>query len=95
MLDKKLPKGGHDFTIKGRSGFKRKLNSLTRYGNFSNLKNNRKEAVSIFKKLVPTIRRNGKIPFSTRQRAARQFAKSSDVTKEDLRDFKKILDYYK
>ncbi len=95
MFTKKLPKGGNDFTMQGRSGFKRKLSNLTRYGQFSNLKNNRKEAIDIFSDLVPTIRRDGKIPLSARLRSSRKFAKLSGVTKDDLRDFKKILDYYK
>lgn len=95
MFTKKLPKGGNDFTMIGRSGFQRKLNDLTRYGQFSNLKNNRKEAIIIFENLVPTIRRDGKIPLSARLRSSRKFAKSPGVTKQDIRDFKKILDYYK
>ncbi len=91
----KLPKGGNDFRISGSSGFARKLADLTRHGQFSNLKNNRSQAIKIFEKLVPSIRRNGKLPLSTRQRSSREFAKLSGTTRQDERDFRKILDIYK
>lgn len=92
---KKLPQGGNSFRISGQHGFGQKFSNLTRFGQFSNLKNNKAEAIRIFESLVPTIRRDGKIPFSTRRRAFLEFSESPDVTKEDKRDFQKILDFYK
>jgi hypothetical protein len=91
----KLPKGGNSFRMSGVGGFIRKFSSVVRYGKFSNLQNNKDLAIKIFKKLVPTIRKDGKIPYSTRVRAARKFAESSKTTKQDAEDFKKILDNYK
>ncbi len=91
----KLPKGGNSFRMSGSSGFARKLSDITRHGQFSNLSNNKELAIKIFNKLIPTIRRDGKIPYSTRVRSAREFAESSKTTKQDAADFKKILDNYK
>lgn len=95
MLSKKLPEGNNSFRMGGASGFTRKLANLTRHGKFSGLKNNRDQAIRIFKTLVPTIRKNGKIPLSTRRRAYLKFAGLPGTTKQDERDFKKILEHYK
>lgn len=95
MLSKKLPAGGSSFKIYGTGGFRRKFSSLVSYGRFSSLKNNKQLAVKIFKGLVPTIKRDGKIPFSTRSRAIRRFDKHPDTTRQDTENFKKILEFYK
>lgn len=95
MFSKKLPIGSNDFRMSGSSGFVKKLANLTRHGQFSNLRNNRDQAIKIFQTLIPTIKRDGKIPFSTRQRAYRKFISLPGTTRDDERDFKKILDYYK
>lgn len=95
MFSKKLPSGRSDFRMSGSSGFKRKLSNLTRYGQFNNLKNNRSQAISIFNDLAPLIRKNGKLSLSVRQRAVRKFASLPNTTRQDERDFRKILDYYK
>jgi len=92
---KKLPKGGNDFRVSGRHGFSQKLSSMTRFGRFSNLKDNKKDITRIFESLTPTLRRDGKIPLSTRRRAFLEFSRISGVSKQDQRDFKKILDSYK
>jgi hypothetical protein len=89
-----LPKGS-DFRLSGPGGFNRALYRIVRRGSFSSLKNNRSEIQKIFKSLKPTIKRNGKIPYSTRIRASRKFSSLPGVSKPDVRDFKKILDYYK
>ncbi len=89
-----LPKGS-DFRLSGSRGFNRALYRIVRRGSFSSLKDNQSEIQKIFKSLKPTIRRNGKIPSSTRIRASRQFSSLPGVSRLDVRNFKKILDYYK
>ncbi len=95
MPKDKLPSGGNSFRMSGSSGFSRNFSNLTRNGQFSNLKNNSEAATKIFESLVPALRRNAKLPYSTRIRAVQKFAKSPKVTKDDIRDFKKIIDIYK
>lgn len=95
MLSKKLPQGGHSFKMSGSSGFARKFSSMVNFGEFSSLKNNKELAIRIFKKLSETIRDDGKIPFSSRVRAVREFAQSPDTSEQDADNFKKILDNYK
>lgn len=95
MLSKKLPPAGHKFKMSGTGSFSRKFSSMIRYGEFSNLKNNKDLALKIFKRLSGTIRRYGRIPLSSRTSALREFSKDPKTTKEDVRDFKKILDHYK
>ncbi|PKM91274.1 hypothetical protein CVU82_01595 [Candidatus Falkowbacteria bacterium HGW-Falkowbacteria-1] len=95
MLSKKLPTGGSSFKISGTGGFERKFFNLVNYGQFSSLKNNREIAIKIFKGLVPTIKRDGKIPLSTRIRAVSEFDKYPNTTRQDVLNFKKILEFYK
>ena len=96
MFSKKLPStSGGKFKMSGPGGLEHKLSNLTRYGQFSNLKNNRSQAISIFKDLAPLLRKNGKLSLSVRQRAARRFAALPNTTRQDERDFRKILDHYK
>lgn len=95
MLEKKLPPGGSSFRMSGSSGFIRKLYSLTNSGSFSSLKDNRDEVVSIFQGLVSTIRKDGKIPSGTRSRAVSQFSRIKGVSRLDISNFRKIIDYYK
>ena len=90
-----LPEGGSSFRMGGRSGFGVKFSKLTRTSQFSSLRNNRSDAEKIFKSLVPTIKRNGKIPLSTRQRAHRKFAAIPGTTKQDERSSRRVLDVYK
>ncbi len=95
MLSKKLPTTGHSFKMSGSGGFSRKFSSMVRYGQFSGLKNNKELAIKIFEKLSKTIKDNGKIPLSTRVSALREFDKDPKTTKQDTRNFKKILENYK
>ncbi|MFA5643914.1 MAG: hypothetical protein WC928_00085 [Patescibacteria group bacterium] len=95
MLNKRLPKGDNDFRLQGISGFNRAFSNLIRYGKFSSLKDNKKQIEDIFRSLQSTIRRNGKIPYSTRYRMFLKFVKIPGVTRIDERNFKEILDFYK
>ncbi len=90
-----LPKGGNSFRMCGSSGFRRALSNLTRRGSYSNLKNNEEAIIRIFSGLRNSIRRNGKLSLMERSRAARAFSSSSNTTRQDIRDFRKILDAYK
>ena len=91
----KLPPGGNDFRMQGISGFNRAFSNLIRYGKFSGLQDNKEEIERIFESLVPTIRRDGKIPYSTRRQALLRFMSLSGTTKQDERNFRELLDFYK
>jgi hypothetical protein len=95
MPSSKLPKGGNDFRMSGVSGFSRSFSDLIRHGKFSNLKDNKAEVEKIFNSLIPTIRRNGKIPYTTRRQALLKFMKISGTTKQDERNLRELLDVYK
>lgn len=95
MLSNKLPKGGNDFRMEGISGFKTKFRSLIRYGKFATLQDNKDEIENIFSSLVETIRRDGKIPYSTRREAIFRFMRISGTTKQDEKSLKELLDFYK
>lgn len=95
MSSIKLPAGGNDFRMQGVSGFNRAFSNLIRYGKFSNLQDNKEQIEGIFSSLVPTIRRDGKIPYSTRRQALLRFMRMPGTTKEDERNFRELLDFYK
>jgi hypothetical protein len=95
MLEKKLPTGGSSFRMSGSSGFVRKFHSLTNTRSYSSLKDNREAVISIFETLVSTIRRDGKIPHDTRRRAISQFSRTKGVSRIDISNFKKIIEFYK
>lgn len=95
MSSIKLPPGGNDFRMQGASGFSRAFSNLIRYGKFSGLQDNKAEIERIFESLIPTIRRDGKIPYSTRRQALLRFMSLSGTTKEDERNFRELLDFYK
>lgn len=92
MTNIKLTSGGSGFKM---SVLKKDFSRLIRYGDFNNLKNNKNQALNIFEELSPIIRREGKLSFSTRRRAVTKFASLPGTTRDDERDFKKILDNYK
>lgn len=94
MLEKTLPQGGASFKMSGSSGFTRKFYSLTNNRQYSSLKDNREEIVNIFKGLTRTIRKDGKIPSSTRRRAISEFSRIKGVTRLDISNFRKIVDFY-
>jgi hypothetical protein len=93
MSSLNLPPGGNDFRISGVSGFRRALSSLVRRGSFSSLKSDQEDIIKIFKSATATIKRNGKIPYSTRRRALNDFAKKTSG-RQKVRDLSKILDHY-
>ncbi len=95
MSINKLPKGGNDFRMSGVSGFEKAFSNLIRFGKFSSLKDNREEVKRIFNSLIPTIRRNGKIPYSTRRQVLLKFMSMSGTSKQDERSLKELLDLYK
>ena len=90
-----LPKAGADFRMDGVSGFRMKFDSLIRYGEFNNLQNNRELILDIFSDLQEGIRRYGKIQPMARRRAYLRFCSAPDTTRDDERNFRKILDNYK
>lgn len=95
MSVSRLPKGGADFRMEGISGFRAKLSSLIRYGEYSSLQDNRDLILSIFSDLQENIRRYGKIPSMARRQAYIRFCSEAGTTRDDERKFKRILDNYK
>jgi hypothetical protein len=89
-----LPKGS-DFRLSGSRGFNRILNRIAKNSSFPGLKGHESEIQKIFKSLKPTIKRNGKIPSSTRIKASRQFSSLPGTSRLAVKSFKKILNYYK
>ncbi len=95
MSVSRLPKGGADFRMEGISGFRAKLNSLIRYGDYSSLQDNKEIVLRIFSEQQDNIRRYGKIPSMARRQAYVRFCSEAGTTRDDERKFKRILDNYK
>lgn len=91
-----LPKPGHDFSSKvGSSSFAYKLKNIIRYGEYKNLQDNYDKIVDVVDDYEEYIKRGG-ISYSTYWKMWSKIKKGcSDITKDDEREIKKILQYLK
>ncbi len=92
----RLPKPGNDFSSKvGPSSFAYKLKNLIRYGDYKNLQDNYDDIVNVVDQYEKYIKRGG-VSYSTYRRMWNKIRKSStNITKDDEREIKKILEYLK
>jgi phage tail tape-measure protein len=89
----KLPKPGANFSLTNRSdSFARKLNSAVRYGEDRNLQDNVSAIESVLKSYQRQIRQGGLDRLQIREAWYAIKKKSANLTKEDERDIKKILE---
>ncbi len=91
---KDLPKSGTKFSVNDPyGGFKKKLKSVTRYGELKNLQDNLDAILKVVKQYERYIKR-GELDYKKKYKMKAQIRKlDKNITKEDIREIDKIIEH--
>jgi hypothetical protein len=91
-----LPKAGNAFSFEDASrGFEEKLRNVCRRGELKNLEDNIDDILAVLKEYAPFNRKGG-LSYGQRERVWQKIRRlgGSDITIEDKRDIKKLLQHF-